>query len=652
MRYNPRYDMTDRSDCSAPKLILLTRSNLWTLTTSALFALAVYIATSNNNNNNDALKFLYGNNERISPAKTWDDGGRGRGRGLSLGCNHRQHAHRHRHRVLEEADGEDHGQQHDGEEEDNNEENNRNDHDEDANDNRDGENEEQDGQNANKDYDKDEEGEAEGNGNGDENKDEEKDDEEEGARDEDNNEQEKEEGEENDGENGDDRDDEWHEDGDNEDDEGDYEDDREYDEREEDFDDMFYYYDFDQDGYYGNEDDYYNEPYDQDEDQQRYKDDYTDESQDDASQAQDAKANSAKYIDDFYAFAADPHAPTVFPLKGRYIAGYVIVALAMTIGASGGTGGGGVVVPVYMLLMGLTPHVAVPLGAVTVLGGVTSSTIFNSFRRHPLADRPIIDWDLVLVMTPLTLIGTLVGTILHRVLSDKLLVVLLVMLLSVVAQSTLRKGMRMYKAEIRYIHTMKASQNESSLNTNTWGFGDHDLPSVEAAELDRQRKLKRAMDEKQQILIENPDFITLRSDMLEEEKFAPRSKIFVLMCMFSVLILLNVMVGGGSYESPWGIRCGSFAFWFVHVIMVAFLLISGRVAQTYLIARHEIKAMVRYDYAHGDIKWDARSAILYPAIFMFAGITAGTFGIGGGVVIVPLLLSVGVHPAVAATTAS
>jgi hypothetical protein len=64
--------------------------------------------------------------------------------------------------------------------------------------------------------------------------------------------------------------------------------------------------------------------------------------------------------------------------------------------------------------------------------------------------------------------------------------------------------------------------------------------------------------------------------------------------------------------------------------MVVFLIASAWAAQTYVVARHEIKELVRFDYVHGDIKWDARSAIIYPAVFVTAGLFAGTLGIGGG----------------------
>jgi hypothetical protein len=43
------------------------------------------------------------------------------------------------------------------------------------------------------------------------------------------------------------------------------------------------------------------------------------------------------------------------------------------------------------------------------------------------------------------------------------------------------------------------------------------------------------------------------------------------------------MLGGGAFKSPWGIMCGSVAYWVVHVIMVAFLLASAWAAQVRLL---------------------------------------------------------------------
>jgi uncharacterized membrane protein YfcA len=365
----------------------------------------------------------------------------------------------------------------------------------------------------------------------------------------------------------------------------------------------------------------------------------------------DDYGNDVTYVDDFYAYEEDPKPPTLFPLSVRVLVGYSIAAMALTLGASGGIGGGGIVVPVFILIMGLQPKVAIPIGAATVLGGAIGSTVMNVARRHPLADRPIIDWDLVMVMEPLTLIGTLLGTKFHSLFSEKFLVVLLVLLLSFTAHSTLTKAMRMYDAEKRYIRHLKEAQgaapptgSPTKLQSLTWG--------PETGESSDEHSRFMDTEEKQQILILNPDYVTLRSEVVQAEKFTPRHKISAVVCIFSVFIFLNIMVGGGAFKSPWDITCGSVAFWVVEVIMIAFLIASAWAAQTYLVARHEIKEYVRFDYVHGDIKWDARSAIIYPAVFIAAGLFAGMFGIGGGIITVPIMLAMGVHPSVVSATSS
>jgi uncharacterized membrane protein YfcA len=44
------------------------------------------------------------------------------------------------------------------------------------------------------------------------------------------------------------------------------------------------------------------------------------------------------------------------------------------------------------------------------------------------------------------------------------------------------------------------------------------------------------------------------------------------------------------------------------------------------------KQQCNYPYADGDVHWDSRNAVLYPCLCFFAGVFAGLFGIGGGIV--------------------
>lgn len=54
----------------------------------------------------------------------------------------------------------------------------------------------------------------------------------------------------------------------------------------------------------------------------------------------------------------------------------------------------------------------------------------------------------------------------------------------------------------------------------------------------------------------------------------------------------------------------------------------------------------------GEIDWKKSYTLIYPAISLFAGVVAGLFGIGGGIIKSPLLLELGMHPQAAAGTSS
>ena len=80
----------------------------------------------------------------------------------------------------------------------------------------------------------------------------------------------------------------------------------------------------------------------------------------------------------------------------------MLAACGLMIAAAGGIGGGGILVPIYILVLRFSPKYAVPLSNITIFGGAITNTFLNMKKRHPLADRPLVDWDLILVMEPLT----------------------------------------------------------------------------------------------------------------------------------------------------------------------------------------------------------------------------------------------------------
>jgi uncharacterized membrane protein YfcA len=282
--------------------------------------------------------------------------------------------------------------------------------------------------------------------------------------------------------------------------------------------------------------------------------------------------------------------------------------------------------------MGFSPKHAIPLSNVTVLGGAVANTILNTRKRHPLADRPLVDWDLILVMEPLTIGGALIGAFLNKLLPEQFLVIMLVALLSFTAYTSLTKAIRMYKKETR---AMRAQSRSSSFGVE------------KESELTRMVSQKEDEDDEEagDSLVENMevqedetspgdgdlhdvDLTDELQQILDEERVTPLLNIMILFTMFIVVLFINIMKGGGAFPSPVGIKCGSKSFWTANVVMLGWILVISFFARAYLVKRWETKQKVGYKYVEGDIEWNARATIVYPVVCCLAGFFAGMFGIG------------------------
>src|SRR3989338_3775831 len=76
------------------------------------------------------------------------------------------------------------------------------------------------------------------------------------------------------------------------------------------------------------------------------------------------------------------------------------------------------------------------------------------------------------------------------------------------------------------------------------------------------------------------------------------------------------------------------------------------IAAVFLRYLHHKKVECGYEFLEGDIKWTTKYVTLVPLIFFTAGLVAGLLGIGGGLVVGPLLLEMGVNPLVSVATSS
>eukprot|EP00540_Astrosyne_radiata_P020084 CAMPEP_0116865202 /NCGR_PEP_ID=MMETSP0418-20121206/25266_1 /TAXON_ID=1158023 /ORGANISM="Astrosyne radiata, Strain 13vi08-1A" /LENGTH=574 /DNA_ID=CAMNT_0004500547 /DNA_START=44 /DNA_END=1769 /DNA_ORIENTATION=- len=414
---------------------------------------------------------------------------------------------------------------------------------------------------------------------------------------------------------------------------------------------------------------------------------------------------------------ADNDYEMLFPLSPRDVAGFTVACVGLILAAGGGIGGGGILVPTYILILGFDARYAIPLSNVTVFGGAVANTLLNMSKRHPLADRPLIDWD----MEPMTIAGALIGANLNKLLPEYIIVVLLLVVLAFTAFKTLKKAGQLYhkeqfdalngeeedededdvelgniqtsrtlprrnsdpklntactmpKAEglrrsksLPYALDALGNTNESGTDLELWVDEPQDLGEITKETLHQLEELEERKKELRlplgkwrskkyshlavQESMEDTECSVL-SGILERERRVPWRNVLVIFILFLVVLTVNILKGGGAFPSPIGIRCGSPSFWISEGLLMLAILAVTYHSRSYLLNAASQKRVTKYKFVEGDIQWDARSTVIYPLLCFFAGFVAGLFGIGGGIVKGPVMLALGVHPAVASATSA
>jgi uncharacterized membrane protein YfcA len=332
----------------------------------------------------------------------------------------------------------------------------------------------------------------------------------------------------------------------------------------------------------------------------------------------------------------------LYPLDTSDYVGTMLVGLGLMIAASGGIGGGGILVPLLILVYGFHPKYAIPLSNFTILGSSIMNMILNAIKRHPSADRPLVDWDLILIMEPLTMAGAVVGALVGKILPDWILVLMLVILLAQTTYITIVKAISQYKKESKEMENSSKSEVQKAL------AAEKELTEIEECESLLSERDKNENNEAD--LEKTPDEIELLR-ILDEEKETPTEKVVILTLLVVGVVGLTLLKGGGvAMPSPIGVKCGSDSYWFLTILVFVYIGAIMILMRTKLIKSWKVKRRVNYKYQQGDIEWNERNTIIYPCICFFAGFFAGMFGIGGGVVKGPLMLQMGVHPLVASGT--
>ncbi|EOY29675.1 Membrane protein-like, putative [Theobroma cacao] len=131
----------------------------------------------------------------------------------------------------------------------------------------------------------------------------------------------------------------------------------------------------------------------------------------------------------------------------QIVVGTVIGFFGAAFGSVGGVGGGGIFVPMLTLIIGFDKKSSTAISKCMIMGAPASTVYYKLRQRHPRLDMPMIDYDLVLIIQPMLLLGISIGVTFNVIFPDWTVTILLILLCTGTSVKAYFKGVETRKRE-------------------------------------------------------------------------------------------------------------------------------------------------------------------------------------------------------------
>eukprot|EP00252_Welwitschia_mirabilis_P019125 TRINITY_DN4347_c0_g1_i6.p1 TRINITY_DN4347_c0_g1~~TRINITY_DN4347_c0_g1_i6.p1 ORF type:complete len:374 (-),score=19.30 TRINITY_DN4347_c0_g1_i6:502-1623(-) len=250
-----------------------------------------------------------------------------------------------------------------------------------------------------------------------------------------------------------------------------------------------------------------------------------------------------------------------------------------------------------------------------IMGASASSVWYNLRVKHPTKNAPIIDYDLALLFQPMLMMGITAGVTLSVIFPYWLITVLIIILFLGTSSRSFFKGIEMWKKETKL--------KEELSNTPAMDMEEHDYEALPITE--------------------------------EEDSVLKIIRANLKLKGFSILILLWLLFLTVQILKNNTRVCGR-EYWILNAIQipVAFgvTIYEAIVLAKKSKAKKERAGLELDDVCEATIEWDATTTTFCAFCGILGGMVGGLLGSGGGFILGPLLLELGVIPQVASATAT
>ncbi|XP_021624293.2 sulfite exporter TauE/SafE family protein 4 isoform X1 [Manihot esculenta] len=352
---------------------------------------------------------------------------------------------------------------------------------------------------------------------------------------------------------------------------------------------------------------------------------------------------------------SSPHMSTtekVWPkleLSWRLALATVIGFLGSACGTVGGVGGGGIFVPMLTLIVGFDTKSAAAISKCMIMGASASSVWYNLRVPHPTKEVPIIDYDLALLFQPMLMLGITIGVALSVVFPYWLITVLIIILFLGTSTRSVFKGIEMWKEETILKKEM-AKQQETVVNSRG------------------ERKILRQIIH---LIFVNNFFYVLGFVVIflgyavlvdtEYEPLVPKEeksefqtmcfnlkwkRLLVLVLVWASFLLLQVFKNDVAVCSTW--------YWVLFCLQfpIALAVFGHESVKLYKEHKERVSTGNTMSICEASIAWTPMHIAFCALCGIIGGTVGGLLGSGGGFILGPLLLEIGVIPQVASATAT
>lgn len=125
----------------------------------------------------------------------------------------------------------------------------------------------------------------------------------------------------------------------------------------------------------------------------------------------------------------------------------MLIVIGSALSNAGGIGGGGLLIPILLLILKFYTHEAIPISKLMIFTGALTSFILGFKQSHPYRIGITIDYNIPYLIVPFLLFGTMVGVSLNKVLPPWIILVSLTLVLIINTYKTLNKARKMYQKE-------------------------------------------------------------------------------------------------------------------------------------------------------------------------------------------------------------